>query len=78
MKPRLTNAVREGWSEIRAFITCELESGQASQFECKLAYEAIQNEEEPPDTETCKCEGCTAARNADLAITWIDSRMERA
>lgn len=80
-KPRLTNAVRNGWDGIRAFVTCELESGQCSQWECREAYRRIAESGDPnaelPDTDLCSCEGCAAARTARYAIAWIDARMRK-
>jgi hypothetical protein len=80
-KPRRTRAVREGWAEIRAYITCELESGEAQQFDCRewarrlCASYKTGEEPERPDASTCPCEGCTAARKAFAAIAWIDARL---
>jgi hypothetical protein len=69
-KPRRTREVIEGWEEIRALITCLLENGQESQFEC-----AHRSEEAEPDSGACQCEGCKASRAAWKAIAWIDARL---
>ena len=68
MKPRLTKEVREGWDEyIRPLITCILENGEESVFECRGGDDA--------DFATCQCEGCTASRAAWKTIAWIDARI---
>jgi len=78
-KPRLTKDVREGWDGIRAFITCELEAAQASQWECREHYRRMAEEGTSdvalPDGDTCPCEGCTARRQAWKAVAWIDARI---
>lgn len=72
MKPRITKAVRDGWNEIHSMITCILENGDESQFECRNRGSV-----EGRDTglDACQCEGCIATRNAWAAVAWINARL---
>lgn len=80
-KPRLTKDVRDGWnSHIYPMITCILENGEESVFECKEKYRLVvesgdPNAESPDDIDHCKCEGCVATRKAWKAIEWINARI---
>jgi hypothetical protein len=77
-----TPAVGDGWDNIRAYITCVLENGEAHQFECREKNRVITETGDPdaePDKgpDTCPCEGCSNTRNAWAAISWIDDRMDQ-